>query len=287
MLGGGASFGAVQVGMLQALSEVGIAPDLVVGTSVGSVNGAVLAEDRRAAANRLTHMWLGITREMVFPGHALDRVRTWHEHRTYLVPADSLRDLLTRTLSVQRIEDLPIPFAATAMDLITGEAVHLESGPLVPALLASAAVPGLYPPVRINGRELVDGGVVSNVPVDHALRMGARSVVVLDCGPFGLRPKAPSSLPETVAHVVAIMIRQQVVRDIPEVARQVPVLYLPGPFPLVTSPLEFLSTETLMAEAYEASRAFLVEVTPAGPGLYGDAPLVTAHRKPGPPDPRP
>jgi NTE family protein len=86
-------------------------------------------------------------------------------------------------------------------------------------VLASAAVPGLYPPVRIGGRDLVDGGV-SNVPVGHALRMGARSVVVLDCSPFGLRTQAPRSLPETVAHVVAIMMRQQIVRDAPEVARK-------------------------------------------------------------------
>jgi NTE family protein len=88
----------------------------------------------------------------------MDRVRTWHQHGTHLVPADGLRDLLTRILEVERIEDLPLPFAATAMDLITGQTVHLDSGPLVPAVLASAAVPGLYPPVRIGGRGLVDGG---------------------------------------------------------------------------------------------------------------------------------
>lgn len=127
--------------------------------------------------------------------------------------------------------------------------------------------------MRLGGRDLVDGGAVSNVPIHHALRMGARSVVVLDCGPFGLRPEAPRSLPETVAHVVAIMIRQQVVRDIPEIAGKVPVLYLPGPFPLTTSPLEFGASTELMAEAYEASRAFLSEVRPDGPGLYGAPPL--------------
>jgi len=196
------------------------------------------------------------------------------------VPSDGLRDLLTRTLSVAGIEDLPLAFAATAMDLTTGQAVHLESGPLVPAVLASAAVPGLYPPLRIDGRDLVDGGVVSNVPIDHALRMGARSVVVLDCGPFGLRPQAPRSLSDTVVHVVAIMIRQRVLRDLPEVARKVPVLYLPGPFPLTTSPLRFLASRALIHDAYEASRAFLADVKRTGPGLYGDPPLVTVHVEP-------
>jgi NTE family protein len=275
VLGGGASYGAVQVGMLQALSEVGLAPDLVVGTSIGSINGALLAQEGRSAVNRLTHLWLEVTHEMVFPGRRVDRVRTWHQYRTYLVPSDGVRDLLERRVSVERIEDLPLPFAATATDLVTGAVVYLDSGPLIPALLASSALRGVYPHVRIDGRDLVDGGVVSNVPVDHALRMGARSVVVLDCGVFGLRPEVPRSLPETIAQAVAIMFRQQVVRDVPEVARKVPVVYLPAPFPLTSSPLEFHESAKLMADAYEASRTFLAEVKPAGPGLYGNPPLVT------------
>ena len=274
VLGGGASFGAVQVGMLQALSEIELAPDLVVGTSVGALNGALVAEDPRGAANRLTHLWMQVTRETVFPGRALDRMRTWREHRTSFVRPDGLRDLLTHTVAHERIEDLALPFAATATDLVTGRAVHLQSGPLVPALMASAAVPGLYPPVRIDGRDLVDGGVVSMVPVDHALRMGARSVVVLDCGVFGFRPEPPRRIPELVAQVVAIMMRQQLVRDLPAVAREVPVLYLPGPFPITSSPLEFHASPALMKDAYDKTRAFLAEVRPDGPGVYGDPPLI-------------
>lgn len=108
--------------------------------------------------------------------------------------------------------------------------------------------------------------MISDVPVDHALRMGARNVVVLDRGVFGLRPDVPRTLAETVAHVVAIMMRQQVVHDVPLVARAVPVLYLPGPFPLTTSPLEFRSSARPMAESYEKSRAFPAEVRPSRPG---------------------
>jgi NTE family protein len=274
VLGGGASFGAVQVGMLQALAEVDLRPDLVVGTSVGSVNGAVLAEDPSGAANRLSHLWSQITREDVFPGRAVERVRTWHQQHTYLVPSDGLESVLSRVLSAERFEELALPFAATATELVSGRVVHLESGQLRPAVLASAAIPGFYPPVRIDGRDLVDGGVVSNVPVDHALRMGARSIVVLDCGVFGVRLEPPRSLGETIAQVAAVVMRQQIIRDLPEVAREVPVLYLPGPFPLTTSPLEFTASARLMQDAYEMSRAFLAEADPSGPGLYGDAPLI-------------
>lgn len=280
VLGGGASFGAVQVGMLQALAEIELRPDLVVGTSVGSINGAVLAEDPRGAASRLRHLWMQITRETVFPGRAVERVRTWHQHHNYLVPSDGLEEVLAGTLSAERFDQLRLPFAATAMELVTGRVVHLDSGLLRPAVLASAAIPGFYPPVRIDGRDLVDGGVVSNVPIDHALRMGASSVVVLDCGVFGLRLEPPRSLGETIAQVAAIMMRQQVIRDVPAVAREVPVLYLPGPFPLTSSPLDFTASARLMQEAYEKSRAFLAQVQPSGPGLYGEAPLITATQQP-------
>jgi NTE family protein len=229
VLGGGASLGAVQVGMLQALEEVELRPDLVVGTSVGSENGAVLAEDPRDAADRLSHLWSQITREDVFPGHALERMRTWHQHHTYLVPSDGLEAVLARVISSERFEDLSLPFAATATELVSGRVVHLDSGQLRPSVLASAAIPGFNPPVRIDGRDLVDGGVVSNVPVDHALRMGARSIVVVDCGVFGVRLEPPRSLGETIAQAAAIVMRQQIIRDLPEVAREVPVLYGPTP----------------------------------------------------------
>lgn len=280
VLGGGASFGAVQVGMLQALSETPLTPDLVIGTSVGSINGALLADDPRGAANRLSHLWMQVTRETVFPGGPFDRVRTWRRHRNHLVASTGLRDLVAGEVAAATIEDLALPFVATAMDLATGRVIHLDQGPLIPALLASAAIPGVYPPVRIDGRDLADGGVVSNVPVDEALARGAASVVVLDCGVIGMRPEVPRTLPETVAHVAAIMMRQQVVRDVPRVARELPVVYLPGPFPLVGSPLEFVNSAALMKDAYEQSRAFLAELQVDGPGLYGNPPLVTGDDDP-------
>jgi NTE family protein len=274
VLGGGASFGAVQVGMLQALAEIGLAPDLVVGTSVGAVNGALLAEDPRGAANRLSHRWLQVRRQMVFPARALERVRSWRRNRTYLVPADGLRGLLGEVLAAERFEDLSLPFVATAVDIADGAVVYLDSGPLLPAIMASTAVPGIYPAVRLDGRELVDGGVVANVPIGRALELGAGSVVVLDCGVFGLQAAPPRRLGDTVAHALAIMLRQQVVKDVPPVARELPVLYLPGPFPVNTSPLEFGASARLMQEAYEQSRAFLAAVEPRGPGLYGHPPMV-------------
>jgi len=270
VLGGGASLGAVQVGMLQALAEDRLEPDLVVGASVGAINGALLAEDPAGAANRLVHFWAQVTRQEVFPGSAVDLVRALHRRRNHLVAPDGLRDLLGRVLVSERIEDLPLPFTAVATDLLSGDLVALRSGPLVDSLLASAAVPGLYPPVRIGGRELVDGGVNSNIPVRAALSAGAGSIVVLDCGLFGFRSRPPRGLPEMVTQALAIMLGQQAARDIPAAAAEVPVLYLPGPFPVTGSPLEFADSARLMQEAYEETRRFLAQVEPRGPGLYGE-----------------
>jgi NTE family protein len=284
VLGGGGSFGAVQVGMLQALTEVELGPDLVVGTSVGAINGAALAADPHGAANRLGHTWPEIARETVFPGGPVDRVRTWYLHRTYLVHHEALRRQLERNLDAERIDDLPLPFAAIATDLTTGEDVRIESGPLVPALLASAAIPGFYPHVRVDGRDLVDGGVVSNVPIGHALEMGARSVVVLDCGLVAMRPQGPPSLGDLIVHVIAITIHRQLVAELPQITAQVPVLYMPAPEQLFGSPLEFDHTLVHIRDAYEASRAFLREVEVAGPGLYGRPPLVKAQDLPRAPE---
>ena len=262
--------------MLQALAEIALAPDLVVGTSVGSINGALLAEDPQGAANRLSHLWLQVTPEMVFPGSAIERARTWRQHHNYVVESDGLRSVLSAALSTRLIENLTLPFAATATDVLTGRVVHLESGPLVPALLASSAVPGFYPPVQINGLELVDGGIVSNIPVDKALRMGAGSIVVLDSGLSALRTAAPRTLVQMGVQALAIMIGHQYARDLPDVARQVPVLHLPGPTPIMTSPLSFGAAAKLMQDAYRKTRAFLAEVKLNGPGVYGQPPQLDA-----------
>ena len=270
VLGGGGSLGAVQVGMLQALGERDIAPNLVTGTSVGSLNGAVLAMDSRSAANRLSHLWARMSRERVFPGGLLAQARTLQHTRTHLFPSTGLAAVIGDFLGAEvTFADLDLPFAAVTTDIATARPHVLRDGPLLPALLASAAIPGIFAPVEVGDLRLYDGGLVANVPMRQAVAMGARSLIVLDCNFPGNIPEVTGSIAEVVFYTVTVTMRSQAVLEAPLVATDVPVVYLHGPEPVRISPLDFRQTGPLIETAYEAARVFLDELKITGPGLYG------------------
>jgi NTE family protein len=269
-LGGGGSLGAVQGGMLEAWTERGITPDLVIGTSVGSLNGAAIALNPVGAANRLSHAWARITRHQIFPGGLLAQARTLERTKTHLFPNTGLAAVIADVIgSTATFEDLSLPFAAVTMDVATASPYVIREGALVSALLASAAIPGIFPPVERDGRRLYDGGVVANVPLQQALAMGARSLVVLDCTFPGHFLPAPESLAETVLYTAMVTMRTQSILEAPLVATQIPVVYLPGPVACRCSPFNFESTTLLIEQAYEAALAFLHDLKVDGPGLYG------------------
>lgn len=270
VLGGGGSLGAVQVGMLQALMEQGVTPDLVIGTSVGSLNGAVIASDPTSAANRLSHAWAHVTREQIFPGGLLAQARTLQRSKNHLFPNTGLARLVTDLLGVTTVfDDLAIPFSAVTMDMASTRPYILDAGPLLPALLASAAIPGIFPPVVHDGRRLCDGGLMANVPLRQALAAGAQSLVVLDCTFPGHLLPPPDSLAETLLYTAMVTMRSQAVLEAPSAGASVPVVYLPGPEACRCSPFNFNSTEVLIEGAYEATRSFLRDLQVDGPGLYG------------------
>jgi NTE family protein len=270
VLGGGGSLGAVQVGMLQALSERDVPPDIVAGTSVGSLNGAVLAMDPKSAANRLSHMWARMSRERVFPGGLLAQARTLQHTRTHLFPSTGLATVIGDFIGADlTFADLAVPFAAITTDIATARPYVLRDGLLLPALLASSAIPGIYPPVELGPLRLYDGGLVANVPMGQAVAMGARSLVVLDCNFPGNVPEVSGSIAEVLFYTVMVTMRSQAVLEAPLVATDVPVVYLHGPEPMRVSPLDFRQTGPLIETAYEAARVFLDELKINGPGLYG------------------
>jgi NTE family protein len=270
VLGGGGSLGAVQVGMLQALAEHDAPPDIVAGTSVGSLNGAVLALEPKSAANRLSHLWARMTRDRVFPGGLLAQARTLQHTRTHLFPSTGLATVISDFLGTElTFADLALPFTAVTTDIATARPRMLRDGPLLPALLASSAIPGIFAPVELGSLRLYDGGLVANVPMRQAVAMGARSLVVLDCNFPGSIPEVSGSIAEVLFYTVMVTIRSQAVLEAPLVAAEVPVVYLHGPEPHRISPLDFRQTGTLIEAAYEAARSFLDGLHVAGPGLYG------------------
>jgi NTE family protein len=168
VLSGGGNHGVAQIGMLRALFEREILPDVIVGTSVGALNGAAIAADpTMAAVDRLTEVWSGITAEDIFPGGRWSR--TWRVVRkdTHLIANTGIASLVERFV-VGSFHDLTVPLRVVATDLATGDETVFAAGPLGPALMASTALPGLLPPVEHGGRRCIDGAVVNNVPVAHA-----------------------------------------------------------------------------------------------------------------------
>lgn len=182
VLGGGGLLGAHEVGMLQALAEAGIRPDLVVGTSVGAFNGAFVAADPSGAVDLLSKAWQGDGAGSVFAGSFFARMSTLIRSGTHLHSTKVLADALDTFIPADLIEDLAVPFHCVAANIERAEARWFTRGPLVPAVLASCAVPGILPPVRIGDEHFYDGGLVHSIPIGRAVREGARTIYVLQVG---------------------------------------------------------------------------------------------------------
>ena len=183
VLGGGGVLGAAEVGMLQALLDAGIYPDLVLGTSIGAMNGALLAADPTpTGVRRLEALWIHAVTDGPLGPSLRHRVSAIASSRARATSQPGpLRRLLEENLPEQ-IEDLPVQFACVAASIERAAEHWFTDGPLVSAVLASAALPGLYPAVEIDGEHFLDGGLVNSIPLDRARKMGAQRAFVLQVG---------------------------------------------------------------------------------------------------------
>ncbi len=169
--------------MLRALLERGVRPDVIVGTSIGAINGAAIAAQPGAAGVEvLAHLWREVTASGVFAGSVIRRVTTLARTRTNLHNNTALRRLLEEHLSVHDIEDLPVHFECVAASIEAAAEHWFTRGPLVDAVLASAAVPGILPPVRIGAEHFIDGGIVNSIPVSRAVALNAKTIYVCHVG---------------------------------------------------------------------------------------------------------
>lgn len=192
VLGGGGILGASEVGMLRALLCSGIVPDLVVGTSVGAVNGAFLASDPTlVAVDRLAEMWVQAAQSGVFSDSVRARAQRVVRLAGHLHSGKALEELLVHELGTRDIEDLAVRFQCVAAQIETATARWFDRGSVVDAVMASCAVPGLLPPREIAGAHFVDGGLVHSIPVSRALDLGATQVYVLQVGRIEHTLRAP------------------------------------------------------------------------------------------------
>jgi NTE family protein len=200
VLPGGGALGAYQVGVLDALTAAGIQPDRLIGVSAASMNAALYSWSSGVdGVNRLERIWTNVRRRdllRVHPGRFV--LALAGKRRSFLDNRHGIAFLRSH-LGTRRIEHAPIALSIIATDLMTGRPVILESGDVVSAIVASAAFPGVFPPVEFDGHTLIDGGVVADVPLDVAADLGIASVIVI-----AVPPLAPAPAP---LHPLAVVLR--------------------------------------------------------------------------------
>jgi NTE family protein len=265
VLGGGGRWGAVEVGMLRALDEAGIVPDLVLGTSIGAFNGSVIA-DRPGAkgVEGLQELWVRIAESDLLQGSRIERVKNVATLKPALHETAELRALLEVAHTPDRlIEDLITPFQCVAASIERAAEHWFTSGPLIEALLASSAVPALFPPVEIDGEHFYDGGLVNSVPLARAVELGAKEIYVLQVGRIESPLRPPQRLHEAALISFEIARRHTYHAAVANLPEGIAFHLLPSGNPVAfddTRQLKWRDVSTtvgLIDGAYAASIAYL------------------------------
>jgi NTE family protein len=259
VLSGGASLGAVQAGMIRALFERGVAPDLIVGASVGALNGAFIASRPATpeTADELADIWRGIGRWQVFPLNPLTGFLGFFGARDHLVSDNGLRQLIRDQIEFEALEDAPIPLHVIATDLLSGRELRLSQGDATEAVLASTAIPGVFPAIEWDGRKLIDGGVTNNTPIGDAIELGAERVYVLPTGNACDLPDAPRGAVAMLLHAMSLLVMRRLLVEVELLRDRAELVILPPPCPLSVAPIDFSHADELIRRGYEDSRDYL------------------------------
>jgi len=257
---GGGSFGAVQVGMLDALVRRGVRADVIVGSSVGALNGAYFAGNPTPdGVKRLEAIWRGLRRRDVFPVGWRSLLGFLYR-RDFLVASDALRVLVENNLGYKNLEDAKIPIHIVATNILTGGTVVLSQGSAAQAIIASAAIPVVFPPVQFSDVYLADGAVSSSTPVSAAVARGARRLIVLPTGYACALEKPPRGAVANALHALTLLIARQLTAELRELeGTSIEYFVLPPLCPLSGSPYDFSRTAALIERAVQVTDAWIDE----------------------------
>jgi NTE family protein len=267
VLGGGGVLGAVEIGMLRALFERDIVPDLVLGTSVGALNGALVARQPDASViAKLTRLWhgAGTAGGDVYGDSPLRAARRAVATGTHLWSAKPLRQALDDELGDLTFEELPVRFQVCAASIERAAEHWFDSGRVVDAVVASAAVPGLLPPAKVGDEHYLDGGIVNSIPLGRAVQLGASRVFVLQVGRID-RPLKTPRRPWEVARVsFEIARRHRFNRELEELPASVEAHVLPARGTsarddTLLGTRDFAGVQQRIDLTYEATAAYLDE----------------------------
>jgi len=253
---GGGSLGAIQVGMLRVLLASGVRPDFVVGSSVGALNASYFASlPTVEGVAKLERIWTGLRRSDIFP-FTFASVIGLLTHPGNLVDPGGLRNVIEANLPFARLEDTQIPLHIMATNL-QGSGVRLSAGPAVDAILASTAIPGIFPPVEIEGEPLIDGAVAANTPMRLAVQLGASRIIILPTGYACALKEPPKSAVGKALHAVTLMIAWQLMHELEQIPSDIQVHLVPTLCPLAVSPFDFSSSRELIERAARSSQKWM------------------------------
>jgi NTE family protein len=259
VLAGGGSYGAIQVGMMHSLAARGISADMVVGSSVGALNGAYYAGDPTLkGVLQLETIWRGLTRHDVFPV-------TWRtllgflRRRDFLIPHDGIRKLIDDHLPYRNLQDAELPIHIVATDIVTGDSVVLSEGSVAQAVIASTAIPGAFAPVPYKNFYLADGAISSNTPIKIAIAKGATRLIILPTGYACSSDTPPSGAVATALHALTLLIARQLVSELEDIGPEIEYYVVPPLCPLVGSPYDFSRTSDHIERAIASTDAWLAQ----------------------------
>ena len=270
-LSGGGNLGPMQAGSILALLEAGIQPDLLVGTSVGALNSAFLASRPGVSGARaLVDAWSALRRPEALQLSLIVALAGFLGFRDHLISDQQLRRLIRRWVEIDRIEDADIPLAVTTTDALTGDGIVLSSGDVVDSLAASCAIPGLFPPVKIGNRWLVDGSLSANQPVLQALDLGADDVYVITTATEARQrpPRGAIALAMNSVSLVTFRVAREHMAQASAVAstRGGHVFLVPSSEPRAPTPFNFRRSGELADAAYARTASWLIEAEPSDAG---------------------
>jgi NTE family protein len=248
--------------MLEALFERGIAPDMIIGSSAGAINGAFIAsrEPTVETARELGEVWRGLHRSTIFPLSPMTGLLGFVGVRGHLVPDGNLRRLIAEHADFDRLEDARVPLHAIVTDVLSGLEMRLSTGPAVDAVMASAAIPGVFAPVSLDGQLLIDGGVCNNNPLSHAIELGAEEVYVLPAGFACDLETPPRGALDMLLHAMSLMLAQRLRVEIELYRTRARLVVLPPPCPHNVRPIDFSHADELIESALTESRTFLASL---------------------------
>lgn len=267
--------------MLEALFERGIAPDIIVGSSAGAINGAFIAsrEPTVQTARELGEVWRGLKRGSIFPLSPVTGLLGFVGRGSHVVPSGNLRRLIARHADFDRLEDAPVPVHVIVTDVLSGRELRLSTGPAIDAVLASASIPGVFPPVALEGQLLIDGGVCDNTPISHAIELGCEEIYVLPAGFACDLDEPPRGALDMLLHAMSVILAQRLYVEIELYRAQARVVVLPPPCPQHVQPIDFSHASELIDRALAESRAFLdaLDVDPSPDAATRQAKRLQPH----------